>query len=105
MSRSRVKSAQRGSRHYVFRLFIVGNGANSQQAMSNLRHLCRQRLEGRCTIEIVDVVKNFSAAAQDNILITPTLLLVAPLPRVVVLGNLSDAPRLLAALRLSESQP
>ena len=53
------------------------------------------------TIETVDVIQDFQAAVRDNILVTPTLILVAPLPRVVVLGNLSDLPKVLAALRVS----
>ena len=95
----RAKKGQRG--HYVFRLFMAGNGQNSQKALANLRSLCREHLNGRCTIETVDVVKDFQAAVRDNILITPALIMVAPLPRVMVLGNLSDLPKVLAALRLS----
>jgi circadian clock protein KaiB len=90
---------QRG--HYLLRLFIAGNGSNSQKALINLRRLCREHLNGRCTIETVDVVKDFQAAVRDNILITPALILVAPRPRVTVLGDLSDLPKVLAALRLS----
>lgn len=88
--------------HYLLRLFMVGNGPNSRQALSNLRRLCREHLKGRCTIETVDVVKHFAAAAKDNILITPALILVAPLPRVIILGNLNDQQKVLVALRLSE---
>ena len=87
--------------HYLLRLFVVGIGPNSKQALSNLHRLCREHLKGRYTIETVDVVKNFKAAARDNILITPALILVRPLPRVVVLGNLNDRQKVLLALRLS----
>jgi len=90
---------QRG--HYLLRLFMAGNGQNSQKALANLRSLCQEHLNGRCTIETVDVVKDFQAAVRDNILVTPALILVAPRPRVIVLGNLSDSPKVLAALRLS----
>ena len=76
--------------HYLLRLFIAGNGQNSQKALVNLRSLCQEHLEGRYTIETVDVVDDFQAAVNDNILVTPALILVAPLPRVMVLGNLSD---------------
>ena len=86
----------------MLRLFTAGNGLNSQKAMANLRSLCQEHLEGRYTIETVDVVQDFQAAVNDNILVTPALILVAPLPRVVVLGNLSDLPKVLAALRVSE---
>jgi circadian clock protein KaiB len=81
---------------------MAGNGPNSQKALANLRSLCQEHLEGRCTIETVNVAQDFEAAVRDNILVTPALILVAPLPRVVVLGNLSDGPTVLAALRLSE---
>ena len=80
---------------------MAGKGLNSQKALANLRSLCLEHLEGRYTIETVDVVQDFQAAIRDNILVTPSLILVAPLPRVVVLGNLSDLPRVLAALRVS----
>ena len=99
-SRLRPGTAQRG--HYLLRLFIAGNGPNSKQAVANLRLLCQQHLNGRCTIEVVDVVKDFQAAVRDNILVTPALILVAPRPSVIVLGNLSDRQKLLLALRLSE---
>ena len=95
----RPGKGQRG--HYLLRLFMVGNGPNSRQALSNLRRLCQEHLKGRCTIETVDVVKNFGAAVRDNILITPALVLVAPRPRVVILGNLGDQRKVLAAIRLS----
>lgn len=87
--------------HYLLRLYMAGNGQNSQKALANLRSLCQEHLNGRCTIETVDVVKDFQAAIGDNILVTPALVLVAPRPRVTILGNLSDGPKVLAALRLS----
>ena len=88
--------------HYLLRLYIAGNGPNSQKALANLRSLCQEHLEGRYTIETVDVVEDFQAAVRDNILVTPALILVAPLPRVIVLGNLSDRQKVLLALRVSE---
>ena len=93
---------QRG--HYVLRLFVAGNGPNSKQALVNLRRLCQEHLNGRCTIETVDVVKDFKAAVKNNILVTPALILVDPRPKVIILGNLSDQQKVLAALRLSGSE-
>jgi circadian clock protein KaiB len=87
--------------HYLLRLYTAGNGLNSQKALANLRNICELRLEGRHTIETIDVVHDFQAAVRDNILVTPALILVAPLPRVVILGNLTDLPKVLTALRLS----
>ena len=88
---------------YLLRLFIVGNGPNSKLAVSNLRKLREEHFNGNCTIETIDIEKDFAAAARDNILITPALIMVSPLPRVTVLGNLGDRQKLLLALRLLES--
>jgi len=101
-SKRPAKNGKRG--HYLLRLFMAGSGQNSQKALANLRGICQAHLEGRCTIETVDVVKDFQAAIRDNILVTPALILVAPRPRVTVLGTLSDLPKVLAALRLSGSE-
>jgi len=98
-TKHRATKEQRG--HYLLRLFMAGNGLNSQKALANLRNLCEEHLNGHCTIETVDVVKDFQAAVRDNILVTPALILVSPRPRVMILGNLSDSPKVLAALRLS----
>ena len=57
---------------------------------------------GAYTIETVDVVQDFEAAVRDNILVTPALILVSPLPRVVILGNLNDMPTVLTALRVPQ---
>ena len=99
-AKPRARKGQRG--HYLLRLFMAGNGPNSQKALANLHSLCQEHLVGRYTIETVDVIQDFQAAVRDNILVTPALILVAPLPRVIVLGNLSDPQKVLAALRVSE---
>jgi circadian clock protein KaiB len=94
---------RRGPRgNYLLRLFMAGNGPNSQKALAHLQSLCKEYLEGRYTIETVDVVQDFEAAVRDNILVTPALILVAPLPRVVILGNLNDIQTVLTALRVPQ---
>ena len=100
--RAKLRRGKGRRGHYLLRLFIAGNGSNSRQALANLRSVCQEHLNGRCTIETVDVVKDFQAAVKNNILVTPALILVAPRPRVIVLGNLSDRQKVLLALRLSE---
>ena len=99
-SRAKLRSGKGQRGHYVLRLFVAGDGSNSKQALVNLRRLCKEHLNGNCAIEIVDVVKDFQAAIRDNILVTPALILVAPRPRVTILGNLSDSQKVLVALRL-----
>jgi len=102
-SKTKLQRGQAWRGHYRFRLFMAGKGPNSQQALGNLRRLCQEFLPGRYTIETVDVVKDFDAAVKDNILVTPALILVQPLPRVTILGNLSNRQKVLLALGLTEA--
>lgn len=98
-SKPAAKKGKRG--RCLLRLFMAGNGLNSKTALANLQSICKEYLNGHSTIETIDVVKDFQAAIRDNILVTPALLMVTPRPKVMILGNLSDRPKVLAALRLS----
>jgi circadian clock protein KaiB len=99
--RERRRYAKPGGETYVFRLFVAGNESNSSQARGNLTRLCEQHIKGRYKIDAMDVLKDAAAAHKNNVLVTPTLILIRPLPKVTVLGNLNDTRRVLAALRLN----
>ena len=85
---------------YVFRLFVAGNESNSAQARRNLARLCEEHLQGRYKIDIVDVLEDTGTARENNVLVTPTLILLKPLPKVTLLGNLNDSQQVLSSLRL-----
>jgi circadian clock protein KaiB len=92
-----------GCTKYVLRLFLADDEPNSIQARANLTKLCEAHLKGECRccqLEVVDVLKDFETALKNNILLTPTLLVVAPRP-VTILGNLRDTGKALAALGLT----
>jgi len=99
--RERRRYAKPGGETYVFRLFVAGNESNSSQARENLARLCEKHIKGRYKIDAVDVLKDAVAAHKNNVLVTPTLILIKPLPKVTVLGNLNDTRQVLAALRLA----
>lgn len=75
---------------------------NSTQALANLRALCRGKLAGRHSIEVVDVFREPGRALADGVVMTPTLLRLAPLPLRKIVGTLSDTATLLQALDLAE---
>ena len=99
-SRERSRNTTGRREPYVFRLFVAGNESNSTQARANLARLCEEHLKGRFKIETVDVLKDAARAHKNNVLVTPTLILIKPHPKVTVFGNLSDTRQALAALRL-----
>jgi circadian clock protein KaiB len=88
-----------GAERYVLWLFVAGDEPNSRQARENLARLCERCLGAPCEITIYDVLEAFQPALDHRVLVTPTLIRVAPPPRVTILGNLRDTATVVAALR------
>ncbi len=82
----------------VVRLYITGVAPNSMRAVENLRALCAAHFGDRYRLEIVDVLREPLRALSDNVLVTPTLVRLAPGARTSVVGDLSDERKVLAAL-------
>ena len=83
-----------------FRLYVAGDAQNSVQAIANLTALCRLHFLGRHEIEIVDVFREPKRALADGILMTPTLVKLAPSPVRRIVGTLSQSGPILLALGL-----
>lgn len=87
-------------------LYVAGPSTRSRAAESNLRALCRDRLNGRAELRVVDVVQDPEAAEHGRVLTTPTVVREHPAPPRRATGDLADAARVLAALDLeSDPQP
>jgi circadian clock protein KaiB len=84
----------------VMRLYIVGGAPNSVQALANLERICQQHLKGNYQLEIVDVFEQPLRALADGVIVTPSLIKLAPLPAAHIVGNLSDQNKVLLALGL-----
>ena len=84
-------------------LFVVGNEHNSCLARQNLSDLCKI-IQVRVEIIVIDVLIDFHTALKYNILVTPALVQVNPLPTLTILGNLSHKKQVLETLGLKEEQ-
>ncbi len=82
------------------RLYVADGSPKSLRALANLQTLCEEHLAGRYEIEIIDLVKNPELARSDDILAIPTLVRRLPEPLRKVIGDLSNAERVLVGLRL-----
>jgi len=100
---SAAPAIQGGLEIYTLRLYVAGPSARGHEALSNLRKICRDRLQGRCHIEVVDLKKNPQRAREDQILAIPTLIRES-LPGRRVVGDLSDADRVLAGLDMCSTE-
>jgi circadian clock protein KaiB len=85
---------------YQLRLYVAGQTPRSIVALTNLKQICEEHLEGRYAIEIIDLLVNPQLASGDQILAVPTLVRRLPEPIKKIIGNLSDKERVLVGLDL-----
>jgi circadian clock protein KaiB len=82
------------------RLYVAGKTRRCEAAEENLRKICDQYLDGRYTIEVVDLLENPTLAQGDQILAVPTLVRKLPMPVRRIIGDLSNTERVLVGLDL-----
>ena len=82
----------------VLRLYIAGQTPRSIAAFANLKKICEEHFAGRYRIEVIDLVQNPQLAAGDQILAVPTLVRRLPEPVRKIIGDLSNAERVLVGL-------
>ena len=82
------------------RLYVAGQTVNCVRAFANLKQLCETHLAGKYRIEVVDLLKKPQLARGDQILAIPTLVRKLPVPVRKIIGNLSNAERVLVGLDL-----
>lgn len=80
------------------RLYVAGPSPNSVLAIANLRAVCAERFASRFELEVVDLLDHPDKAARDGIVVTPTLLKIAPAPAQRLVGNLGDHEQVFVAL-------
>lgn len=96
--------ASRGRRkqHYVLRLYVTGLTGASARAIERVQSFCKQYLDGRYALEVIDIYQLPALARDQQILATPTLIKVLPSPLRRFIGDLSNTERLLFGLDLRE---
>ena len=88
---------------FKFRIYVAGDVQNSAKAVANLTAICREHLEDRHEIEVVDVLLEPRRALADRILMTPTLVKYWPAPVRRIVGTLSQTQPVLESLGLEAS--
>lgn len=85
---------------YQLRLYVAGQTPKSILALQNITKYCKEHLDGKYTIEVIDLVKNPQLAAGDQIFAIPTLVRRVPEPIRKIIGDLSDKERVLVGLNI-----
>jgi circadian clock protein KaiB len=89
----------RGDR-YLLRLYVTGMTSRSSRAVSNLRAICDEYLEGRYDLEVIDIYQQPVLAKGEQIIAAPTLIKKLPLPIRRIIGDMSNRERVLLGLDL-----
>lgn len=95
---SRARRAARAK--YVLRLYVTGITPRSTLAIENVQRICEEHLQGRYTLEVIDLYQHPRLAAGEQIIAAPTLVKKRPAPLRRIMGDLSDEERVLVGLDL-----
>ncbi len=83
---------------YVLRLYVSGLTPNSQRAIETVRKICKEHLEGRYQLEIIDIYQQPIYAKEGQIVAAPTLVKELPPPLRKFIGDLSNTEKILLGL-------
>ena len=94
------KPANKADDKWVLRLYIAGQSPKAITALANLKKICKEQLDGKYGIEVIDLLINPQLGNEDQILALPTLVRKLPVPVRKIIGDLSDTERVLVGLDL-----
>lgn len=94
------RAPPRADRRWHMRLYVAGQTPRSLTAFANLKRICEEHLQGRYSIEVIDLLEQPRLSRGDQILAIPTLVRKLPQPVRKIIGDLSDTERVLVGLDL-----
>ena len=89
-----------GEQRWCLRLYVAGRSPKCLTALENLTRFCKEHMPGRYEIEVVDLLENPRLAKDDQIVAIPTLVRKLPEPLRRIIGDLSNAERMIVGLDL-----
>ena len=97
------KAAKSKGEFWELKLYVAGQTPRCRAALSNLRKICDEHLEGKYRIELVDLLENPRLARGDQIVAIPTLVRKLPTPLRKFIGDLSDTEKVLVGLDIRKA--
>ena len=98
--RSKKEAPQGGRDKWTLRLYVAGRTPKAIAAFKNLTLICEDQLDGKYSIEVIDLLEHPQLARDHQILAVPTLVRELPEPVRSVIGDLSNTERVLVGLDL-----
>ena len=102
-----TRSAQQGDKQapsrYILKLYVAGQSPKSVNAIANIKKICEENLQGRYQLEVIDLYQQPHRAQDEQIIAMPTLIKKLPPPLRRIIGDLSNAERVLVGLEMRSS--
>jgi circadian clock protein KaiB len=89
-----------GDGKYILRLYVTGATSLSRRAIVNINAICREHLQGKYDLQVIDIHQKPALAKDEQIVAAPTLIKQLPLPLRRIIGDLSDRESVLFGLDL-----
>lgn len=100
VKRLKKRTPEADADKWILRLYVAGQSPKALTAFANLKKICEEQLEGKYSIEVIDLLLNPQLGNEDQILALPTLVRKLPIPVRKIIGDLSDTERVLVGLDL-----
>jgi len=85
---------------WELRLYVAGQTPKSVLALQNITRYCKEYLEGKYSIEVIDLLVTPQLAEGDQIVAIPTLIRKVPEPIRKIIGDLSNEEKVLVGLNI-----
>jgi circadian clock protein KaiB len=92
------KKAESGEERWDLRIYVAGDSPKMNDAIKKLKEVCDEHLKGRCTIEVIDLLKHPQLAAGEQILAIPTVVRKLPEPVKRLIGDLTITEKVIVGL-------
>lgn len=87
--------------HFNLTLYVAGQTPKSVTAFANLKKICEEHLQGRYTLEVIDLMKHPELAQEHQILALPTVVRRLPTPMRKLIGDLSNTEKTMVGMQIN----
>jgi circadian clock protein KaiB len=91
------------SNRYILRLYVAGTSPKSANAITNIKRICEENLQGRYELKVIDLYQQPQLAQDEQIIAVPTLIRKLPNPLRRIIGDMSNTERVLVGLDLRKN--
>ncbi|HUW00217.1 MAG TPA: circadian clock KaiB family protein [Gallionella sp.] len=84
--------------HYILKLYVAGQSPKSVSAITNIKKICEENLQGRYELDVIDLYQQPQLAQGEQIIAIPTLIRKLPPPLRRIIGDMSNTERVLVGL-------